>query len=199
MSSKLTSTGLWFERGELRQGRGKHSRACADKCLVHAVFEKYLSLQVLALCQCTYDSWVQSWDSSPGCVWLWTQQVEQLCEVQLPAAGELPRCRCLAHVTPGQDNVGQAWEKGQCMAYTWPENTLYDVVNICHNYIFCFWHYCILCILGLDSSALLPHCWLLTILQSCQTSAADWETTGTYSELSAVDWPWTGQTEPWQR
>ena len=26
----------------------------------------------------------------------WTQQVQQLCEVQLPAAGELPRCRCLS-------------------------------------------------------------------------------------------------------
>ena len=52
--------------------------------------------------------------------------MQLLCEVQLPAAGELPRCRCLAHVTPGQDNVGQACEKGQCMAYTWPESTLYD-------------------------------------------------------------------------
>ena len=72
----------------------------------------------------------------------WTQQVQQLCEVQLPAAGELPRCRCLAHVTPGQDNVGQAWEKGQCMAYTSPQDALLRCsrmsLNTWYNYIFVF-------------------------------------------------------------
>ena len=49
---------------------------------------------------------------------------------------------CLAHVTPGQDNVGQAWEKGQCMAYTSPQDALLRCsrmsLNTWYNYIFVF-------------------------------------------------------------